>query len=146
MDKQDKKYYFVTLSSGVKNIVEDGFSDEKNGFVESLNVYAEETNGELIEIISGVKILDIKDNENPNVFDVKTFIEGGYGLFGISKSQKETGEIRHHLEFMTRQDTTKFYNEIIDLIRLTRKEAKKQYELLKDAERSFKEEINKGRK
>ena len=60
-----KKYYLVTI----KNI-----SENKDVINDAINVYAEEYDGELVEILTNKKIQDSSLNYNPNIFDVRKFI------------------------------------------------------------------------
>lgn len=146
MDKQDKKYYSVTLSNGAKNIVSNGYLDEKTGFVESIKVNAEETNGELIEILTGKKILTAEKNYNSNIFDVRKFIEEEYSLFGVQKEEIDVNDLSKKLHFITRAETNNEVSEILKIEKETKEEANRQYQELLEAERNFSEEINKGRK
>ena len=146
MDKQDKKYYTVTLSNGMKNVVSDGFSGEKSGFVESIKVDAEEVNGELVEILTGKRILDASSNYNSNIFDTRKFIEENYSLFGVKKEEIDVNVLAKKIRFITRAETTKKVESIMKVENETKTEANRQYELLKEAEKNFSEEINKGRK
>ena len=143
---KEKKYYLVSLSDGTKNTVEDGYSSEKIGFNIQLEAYAVEENGILVDILVGEKILDASKNYNPNIFDIRTFVEGGYGLFAVNKKEVEVNEVSTTLHFITRAATTEKVKAIIEMIKKTKKEANKQYESLQKAEVKFSEEINKNRK
>ena len=141
-----EKYYLVTLSDGTKNIKEDGFSNEKSGFNQVLDVYAVEENNELRTVIGNKLILDISKNYNSNIFDIRTFVEGNYSLFCVSKKEVTIEEVSKKLHFITRADTTKKQEEILDTEKLTKLEARRQYQELLQAEKTFSEEINKGRR
>lgn len=145
MEKQDKKYYLVSLGDGSKSPIKDGV-DEHINFNKIMDVYAEELNGNLIEILTGKKILDAEKNYNSNILDARKFLEENYSLFGISKVLKSSHEIHHHLSFITRQETTEKTEQIAELSKKTLEEIKKQYELLKEAEKNFSSEINTGRR
>ena len=142
----EKKYYKITLSNGEKNIIIDGLSGEKSEFKDEIEVYAEEKNGELIEIFTGKKILDVEKNYNSNIFDIRKFIEEKYSLFGVKKEEIAVGEISKKLHFITRAETTKEIDSILKIEEKTKEEANRQYQELLKAEKNFSEEINKGRK
>lgn len=142
----EKKFYSVTLSDGTKNIVTDGYSNDKAGFNELLEVDAMEVGGDLIEIITGKKILDAETNYNSNIFDVRKFVEENYSLFGIRKKEIEMKDLSRKLHFITRTDTTTMYEDVNEAEMRTKMFANREYASLLQAEQQFREEINKGRK
>lgn len=141
-----EKYYLVTLSDGTKNIINDGFSEEKVGFNELLKAYAVEENNELRTLIGNKLILDASKNYNANIFDIRTFVEGNYSLFAISKEEVTINEVSKKLHFITRADTTRKNDDLLIVEKKTKEEAKKQYEELLKVQELFSEEINKGRR
>lgn len=141
-----EKYYLVTLSDGTKNIVTDGFSTEKTGFNQVLDVYAIEDNNELRTIIGNKLILDSSKNYNSNIFDIRTFVEGNYCLFAISKEEVTINEVSKKLHFITRDEINKKSEEILKLEKSTKEEAMKQYKELENFENNFSDKIKKGRK
>lgn len=142
----EKKFYSVTLSDGTKNIVTDGYSNDKTDFNELLEVDAMEINGELIEVITGKKILDAETNYNSNIFDVRKFVEEGYSLFGIRKNEINIKDLSNKLYFITRADTTSMQEDVYEAEMKIKMFANRQYASFLQTEQQFREEINKGRR
>ena len=132
-----KKYYLVTI----KNI-----SENKDVINDAINVYAEEYDGELVEILTNKKIQDSSLNYNPNIFDVRKFIEKGQSLFGICKIELDIETVSKFLLFITEFGKRQLISNVLELERLTKEEARSKYQELIEMEVKFKEEINKTRR
>lgn len=150
-NKKETKYYIVSLSDGTKTIVSDGYENSKTTFNKLLNVYAVLEDGRLSTLLGGKLILDRNDankNYNSNVFDVVTFIKDGYSLFGVEKQEISPGELENEIsiKYNTQEKVRKASEAIVDLETKTKEEAMRQYDEIIEAERSFSEEINKGRR
>ena len=146
-NKIDKKYYLVSLSDGTKSMVSDEVVNLKLAFNQLLQVHAIEENGELRTLIGNMKILDVNKSYNPNIFDIRNFVEGNYSLFGVKKVEISSKKMENEIitKYNTPTKVKKAYEEIVSIENKTKEEANRQYVELLEAYKSFTEEVNKGR-
>lgn len=124
----EKKYYRVT----VKNI------GEKNDRVKDvIYVFAKETNGELIELLTGAKVY-LNDS---NYFSIRKFIEQEASLLGIEKLELSKKQLDLVLTTLDSSLKNNYIRDILYVRGETLKETKDMYKKLIDAENRFKEEF-----
>ena len=94
-----------------------------------------------------MKILDVNKSYNPNIFDIRTFVEGNYSLFGVKKVEISSKKMENEIitKYNTPAKVKKAYEEIVSIENKTKEEANRQYAELLEAYKSFTEEVNKGR-
>ncbi|MBQ8472587.1 MAG: hypothetical protein IJ501_03695 [Bacilli bacterium] len=132
MNNQNKKYYEVKLRN---------FSAEKVDYTKpfadldsenSIKVYAEGNENNLVEILTGTKI------------QFGVLLEGI--LPGISKREIPVSEVSKYLKFLTDDGKRKELAKIQNCLEVTKDEIIRQERDFQIASETFQEEIQKGRK
>jgi len=124
----EKKYYRVT----VKNI-----GEKTHGVKDVIYVFAKETNGKLIELLTGAKVY-LHDS---NYFSIRKFVEQEASLLGIEKLEISKKQLEFVLKTLDSSLKNNYIRDILYVRGETLKETKDMYKMLIDAENRFKEEF-----